>query len=413
MKIAFIGGFAFSPKGTMRARAFPLAVELARLGHNVTMFLTPYDNPSDLGREWEQEWVHIRNMNCGPLGRTAFHTPLLKNLISEVKRFRPNVIHVFKPKGFAGAAASFWLFNGIRSLVLDCDDWEGRGGWSDVKPYPWLVKEYIDRQERSLIRNAPVVTVASRALEKRASELRGSSNSVVYIPNCGPSRAQKEAQRLARTASPSEIRDRLALPDGPIILYTGHFEPAEDLPFFCRCAATAASKTGASVVFAGNNADRVRLQEFFAAYSNVRVFFFPQLPYDEFLLLVRACDVAAFPYPDDAIHRAKCSARIVDYMAMGTPVVTSAVGQNCEYIVDGESGMLARPGDEGDFTGKLERLLHDPDLRETLGRNAQRRIEQKFHWGGQPLQQCLAAYSRVTGVPARSLDRDVDHRKAA
>jgi len=47
MKIALVGPFAFSPKGTMRARAHPLAAELVRLGHQVTIFLPPYDNRTD------------------------------------------------------------------------------------------------------------------------------------------------------------------------------------------------------------------------------------------------------------------------------------------------------------------------------------------------------------------------------
>ena len=61
MRIAFIGGFAFSPKGTMRARAHPLAVELVRLGHEVTIFLPPYDNLADSDREWRLEGVRIWN----------------------------------------------------------------------------------------------------------------------------------------------------------------------------------------------------------------------------------------------------------------------------------------------------------------------------------------------------------------
>ena len=82
-------------------------------------------------------------------------------------------------------------------------------------------------------------------------------------------------------------------------------------------------------------------------------------------------------------------------MAMGKPVITSAVGQNKEYIVDGESGILAPAEDESAFSGQLEMLLRDPALRSRLGENAERRVREKFSWSGEPLQQCLAAYDCI------------------
>ncbi len=57
MRIAFVSGFAWEPKGTARARAFPLAVELVNRGHEVAIFVTPYDNPSESGQKRQLEGV--------------------------------------------------------------------------------------------------------------------------------------------------------------------------------------------------------------------------------------------------------------------------------------------------------------------------------------------------------------------
>ncbi len=181
MRIAFVGGFAFSPKGTMQARAFPLGAELVRRGHQVAMFLTPYDNPDDSGREWTKAGVRICNMRTGSSSRA--YPRLLFGLWKAIGDYQPQLTHIFKPKGFAGAIASFLLMKGWNNIVVDCDDWEGWGGWNDVKPYPWLLKEFIDRQERWLMRRAPAVTVASRALNDRVSALRNATDDVFYVPN--------------------------------------------------------------------------------------------------------------------------------------------------------------------------------------------------------------------------------------
>ncbi|HEY4052390.1 MAG TPA: glycosyltransferase family 4 protein [Terriglobales bacterium] len=411
MRIAFIGGFAFSPKGTMRARAHPMAAELVKQGHEVTFFLPPYDNLADLGREWEQEGVRIRNVGepsrhtrnranetATPKmdgGVSWFSYPrLLVELVAVVNRYAPDLVHVFKPKGFAGAAGSYLLLKGNR-VVLDCDDWEGWGGWNDVKDYPWIVKEYIDRQEHWMTRRAHAVTTASRVLEGRVALVRGDSDSVYYVPNCGAAAANSEIQKSVRSLSPVETRRELGLPGGPLVLYSGHFGDEQGVAMFQRSVARVARRLPMSLVLVGDGANSSRIKEEFQSGLNTKTYFFPQLAYQDFLRVVWACDVAAFPYPDDSVHRAKCSARIVDYMTMGKAVLTSEVGQNPEYIVDGESGVLVAPGDEDGFAAKLELLLRNPELRARLGQNAEARIRARFQWNGEAVQSCLAAYEHV------------------
>jgi glycosyltransferase involved in cell wall biosynthesis len=396
MRIAFICGFAWEPKGTVRARAFPLAAELVKRGHQVTIFLVPYDNPKDSNKEEVLEGVRIVNVQLGRDSSLRQVPVLVKRLCNAVERYSADVVHVFKPKGYAGAACSLLSMKGFRSLVLDCDDWEGWGGWNDVKAYPWIVKEYIDRQEKWLIRRVPVVTAASRVLERRAVELRASSNGVFYIPNCGTSRKTVIASGAAPSATGDGAKKSFGLPDGPAIFYGGHFDPADDIMFFCRTAEHAARRAGATIVFVGDGPQLSDVKEFFAQREGIIVRFFPRLPYEQFLQLVAASDVAAFPFPDTPIYRAKCSARIVDYMSMGKAVVTTAIGQNTDYIVDGESGILVPPGDEENFGRELEKLLQDPQLRARLGQNAKGRIKTMFSWGGVPVENCLAAYRQLS-----------------
>jgi glycosyltransferase involved in cell wall biosynthesis len=396
VRIAHICGFAWEPKGTVRARAFPLAVELVRHGHEVTMFLVPYDNPAESGKQRKLEGVHIVNVEVGQRPGLRHVPLLLKRLCNAVQRYSPDVVHVFKPKGYAGAACTWLLLKGAYAVALDSDDWEGWGGFNELSAYPWLVKEYIDRQEKGLMRRAPVVTVASRALEQRAIELRGSSEGVIYLPNGGVSRGEALIRERVLSSTENGGKGAFGLPDAPIIFYSGHFNPDEDAMFFCRTAALAARRTNSTVVFVGDGPELPRVKEFFARQDGVAVSFFPRLPYEQFVRLLATSDVAAFPYPDNPIHRSKCSVRVMDYMSAGKPVLTSAVGQNKDYIVDGESGILAPAGDEARFTEELERLLGDPELRARLGRNAMQRMKDKFAWEGPLVERCLMAYQQLS-----------------
>jgi glycosyltransferase involved in cell wall biosynthesis len=394
MRIAFVCGFAWEPKGTVRARAFPLAAELVNRGHQVTIFLVPYDNPNDSRKEEVLEGVRIVNMQVARVSSLRQAPVLVKRLCNAVERYSADAVHVFKPKGYAGAACAWLLMKGSRSVVLDCDDWEGWGGWNEVKSYPWLVKEYIDRQEQWLVRRIPVVTAASRTLEQRAVKLRESEKGVFYIPNCGASRENILHQETVLALGIDEAKKSFGLSEELVIFYSGHVEAGKETMFFCRAAARAALRFGAIIVIVGDGPGISQMKESFSR-EGVAARFFPRLPYREFVRLVAASDITVFPYPDDPIHQAKCSARIIDYMTMGKAVVTTGVGQNADYIVDGESGILAPAGDENRFRHELEKLLQCPDLRVRLGREARQRIKAKFSWSGEPVENCLAAYQHL------------------
>jgi glycosyltransferase involved in cell wall biosynthesis len=93
-----------------------------------------------------------------------------------------------------------------------------------------------------------------------------------------------------------------------------------------------------------------------------------------------AADVAIYPYRDTLVNRAKCSIKILEYMAMGKAIVTTRVGQNLEYLEHGRSGILAEPGDTNAFARALIDLLADPALVARLGQNAMQRIRDHFTW---------------------------------
>jgi glycosyltransferase involved in cell wall biosynthesis len=398
MRLLFVSGFAWEPKGTARARAFPLAAELVKRGHDVTILLTPYDHPSDSSKKWELHGVRIVNVEVGKNPHVWQVPIILKRLCAAIRQHSPDIVHFFKPKGYAGAACTLLLWSGFRSVVLDCDDWEGWGGWNEVKSYPWIIKEYIDRQEKWLMRRAPVVTTASRALQQRAAELRRSSNSVFYMPNCGGSPDNAVAQDRALSMTREQARKSFGLPEAPVIFYSGHFEVRKEIMFFSRAALRAARVHGATIVVVGDGPELSFMREFLQQQRDVETRFFSPLPYNQFVELLAASDIAAFPYPDDPIYHAKCSARIIDYMSMGKAVVSTNIGQNAEYMATGESGILVPPGDEETFSTELERLLADPELRACLGRKARERVLEKFTWSGEPLDNCLAAYRQVVVV---------------
>ncbi|HEY7732817.1 MAG TPA: glycosyltransferase [Gaiellaceae bacterium] len=70
---------------------------------------------------------------------------------------------------------------------------------------------------------------------------------------------------------------------------------------------------------------------------------------------------------------------VAEAMWKSRPVVASAVGGIADQIVDGESGVLLDdPSDLGAFGAAVARLLADPAEARRLGRNARRRVRERF-----------------------------------
>jgi glycosyltransferase involved in cell wall biosynthesis len=81
---------------------------------------------------------------------------------------------------------------------------------------------------------------------------------------------------------------------------------------------------------------------------------------------------------------------LLEAMAWGLPIVATDVLGSRELIVDGQSGLLAAPGDPASLAAGVRQLLEDPALRRALGDTARRQVRERF-----PLTEFLAAHDRL------------------
>lgn len=96
---------------------------------------------------------------------------------------------------------------------------------------------------------------------------------------------------------------------------------------------------------------------------------------------------------------------LLESLASGAPVIASNIGSLATAVTDGIDALLFRPGDALDLAAKMQRLLGDEALRETLGRNgletAMRQYSPEAHMAKLvALFGALASKSRL--VPGRN-----------
>jgi glycosyltransferase involved in cell wall biosynthesis len=87
---------------------------------------------------------------------------------------------------------------------------------------------------------------------------------------------------------------------------------------------------------------------------------------------------------------------VMEAMAMGVPVIATAVGGSVEQVAEGETGLLVPPGDAPALAAAIARLMDDPSLRRRMAAAGPARIREHFDLG-QMVSRLLAVYERVLG----------------
>jgi glycosyltransferase involved in cell wall biosynthesis len=173
---------------------------------------------------------------------------------------------------------------------------------------------------------------------------------IVVLPNPAPA--------LPELPSRAAARERLEL-SGPTLAFAGRITRQKALEVALGALARV---EGVALVVAGDGpeleearaeAQRLRLDD--------RVRFLGALDRQGVLTLFRAVDASLISSTWENFPHT-----VVESLAVGTPVVATAVGGVAEIVRDGENGLLAPPGDVEALARAIRRIVADPMLRERL-----------------------------------------------
>lgn len=92
---------------------------------------------------------------------------------------------------------------------------------------------------------------------------------------------------------------------------------------------------------------------------------------------LQTVDIGVCPLiQDNNFNRSKCPVKLLEYMACSLPVIASDIGEARYIVENGKNGFLATS--EEDWRNKLNFLIQDAQLRNTLGNNARKTIEERY-----------------------------------
>jgi glycosyltransferase involved in cell wall biosynthesis len=141
-----------------------------------------------------------------------------------------------------------------------------------------------------------------------------------------------------------ELRARHGL-DGPTLVFSGRLVPQKDLDTLLAAVELVPEAT---LLVAGDGEERGRVDGRARALG--------ALPRRQVLELLRAADLAVLSSRWENFPHA-----LVEALAVGTPVVATAVGGVPEIVQDGENGLLVPPGDPEALAAAIRRGLAERD----------------------------------------------------
>lgn len=86
--------------------------------------------------------------------------------------------------------------------------------------------------------------------------------------------------------------------------------------------------------------------------------------------------IGLYPLPDEPWVYGKSGLKALQYMAMGIPTIAANIGANKRIIKHGENGFLVNSEEEWEEC--LLRLIESKELREKIGRNGRKTVEDYF-----------------------------------
>lgn len=187
-----------------------------------------------------------------------------------------------------------------------------------------------------------------------------------------------------------EMRSRLSQghPDSPLLLYVGRLSAEKEID---RIKPVLEAIPGARLALVGDGPHRQALESHFA---DTPTHFVGYLQGRELASAFASADAFVFPSRTETLGLV-----LLEAMAAGCPVVAARSGGIPDIVEDGVNGYLFDPTDETGAITATQRLLVNPDERDTLRRNARREAE-RWSWSA-ATQQLRHYYQGVLAERSR------------
>ena len=327
---------------------FMLLASLDRAEWEPTLLLEDAPEVEPLAERAAGLEVPVRRIPPMPLGLTGARR--VPGLVRLLRRERPEVFHAHMS---SPVACKWGLTAAVAARVPAVLGTVQVGAYEPDRSSRWQLRALVSRVDRFLAVSREIAAELVEDLGWPAEKVEVTYNAV-------------DVERAAVPAPPG-LRAQLGGSETrPLVLTPARLNAQKGHDALLEAIAEVPE---ALFLLAGDGPDRERLEARAVELGVAeRVRFLGRRP--DVPQLLAACDVFALP----SLYEGS-SLAVLEAMAAGIPIVSSAIGGTEELIEDGRSGLLVPPGDAPALAAALRKLLADPELREDFAARARQRVD--------------------------------------
>lgn len=326
-----------------------LAEGLVERGYEVSVLVV-----NTRPRTEEDSLKGVRVIRAARLGEFA-STPLSIQLFSRVRRLRPDLIHLHFP--FPPGEVAH-LFFGTGRLVLTYH--------SDIIRQKILLRLYVPLLRRVLHRADRIIATSPQTL-MNSPFLQPVAQKCLVVP-FGLDTA---SLRTVDSTRVHRVREDYG---SPLLLFVGRLRYYKGLEYLLE----AMRYIPARLLVIGDGPKR-RVWERLAQKLRLRdkVSFLGEVETSSLAIYYNACDVFVLP----SSHRSEAFGLVqLEAMAAGKPVVSTELGTGTSMVnQNGVTGFVVQSRNPDSLQQAICQLLEHSELRRTMGRAAQERVERFFN----------------------------------
>ncbi|XP_042482245.1 sulfoquinovosyl transferase SQD2-like [Macadamia integrifolia] len=334
---------------------------LREMGDEVMVVTTHEGLPQEF---YGAKLIGSRSFPCPWYQKVPLSLALSPRIISEVAKFKPDIIHASSPGIMVFGAliiAKLLCVPIVMSYHTHVPVYIPRYTFSWLVKPMWLIIKFLHRA-------ADLTLVPSAAIGRDLQAARVTAANKIRLWNKG---VDSESFHPRYRSYDMRIRLSNGEPEKPLIIHVGRLGVEKNLDFLKRVMDRFPE---VRIAFIGDGPYRGELETMFSGMPAV---FTGLLQGEELSQAYASGDVFVMPSESETLGFV-----VLEAMSSGVPVVAARAGGIPEIIPidqEGKTGFLFNPGDVEDCLRKLKPLLSNQELRETIGKAARQEME-KFDW---------------------------------
>ena len=233
-----------------------------------------------------------------------------------------------------------------------------------------------DRQhEQFLYQTADAILVISEGMKQLFVDMGVGASKIHVVPNGIDLDAF-----AANGADGTAVRQQHGLAQRKVVGYVGGFWPGNDLNTLLRAwQHVEKAEPQVTLLLVGYGPELRPAQEMSRSFGLRNCIWTGRVDFFQVPDHMAAMDVGVGPYTQEALTFVS-PLKVIEYTAMGLPVVATRGGQIAELIEDGVSGLLYDAGNQTQLAEQILQLLAAPDKAQTMGAQARQNIQTWHSW---------------------------------